>query len=159
MKLAPVTRMSPRSFITNISSGDKSPVGAPTQARGVAFGGDSGVARLDLSIDGGKSWRPTQLGKDEGKYGFRQWRTQFILPTRGKHTLMIRYVNSNGEAQPNFPIWSPEDAAAIVDYLARIKGSPDCRLDNPGNWDPLPPSPGRPTNRLFEINCLPGRVF
>jgi DMSO/TMAO reductase YedYZ molybdopterin-dependent catalytic subunit len=106
-KLVPVTRNFPRSFITNIRSGDAVPVGTPAQARGIAFGGNCGVARVDLSIDSGKSWQPTQLGRDEGEYGFRQWQTQFTLPSRGEHTLMIRCTNTNGEAQPDSPVWNP----------------------------------------------------
>ena len=106
-KLVPVTRNFPRSFITNIRLGDVVPVGTPAQARGIAFGGNCGVARVDLSIDSGKSWQPTQLGRDEGEYGFRQWQTQFTLPSRGEHTLMIRCTNTNGEAQPDSPVWNP----------------------------------------------------
>jgi hypothetical protein len=106
-KLVPVTKNVPRSFITNIRAGDTVTLGAPAQVRGIAFGGDCGVAHVDLSIDSGKSWQPTQLGKDEGKYGFRQWQTQFTLPSRGDYTLMIRCTNTNGEAQPDFPVWNP----------------------------------------------------
>jgi DMSO/TMAO reductase YedYZ molybdopterin-dependent catalytic subunit len=106
-KLVPVTRNVPRSFITNIHAGDTVTVGAPAQVRGIAFGGDCGVAHVDLSIDSGKSWQPTQLGKDEGKYGFRQWQTQFTLPSRGDYTLMVRCTNTNGEAQSDFSVWNP----------------------------------------------------
>jgi hypothetical protein len=53
-KMVPVTRNAPRSFITNIRDGDSAPAGTPALARGIAFGGDCGVARVDLSIDGGK---------------------------------------------------------------------------------------------------------
>ncbi len=106
-KLIPVTRNVPRSFITNIRSGDTIKTGAPTEARGIAFGGDCGVAKVDLSLDGGKNWLPTQLGKDEGKYSFRQWQTRFALPARGDYDLMIRCTNTKGEAQPAFPIWNP----------------------------------------------------
>ena len=60
-KLVPVTRNAPRSFITNIRDGDKLSAGSPTSARGIAFGGDCGVACVDLSIDDGKSWQPTEL--------------------------------------------------------------------------------------------------
>jgi DMSO/TMAO reductase YedYZ molybdopterin-dependent catalytic subunit len=106
-KLVPVTRNLPRSFITNIHSGNTVPVGTPVQARGIAFGGSCRVARVDLSIDSGKRWQPTQLEKDEGKYGFRQWQTQFTLPAEGDHALMIRCTNTNGEAQPDIPVWNP----------------------------------------------------
>jgi DMSO/TMAO reductase YedYZ molybdopterin-dependent catalytic subunit len=107
VKTVPITRMVPRSFITNIRSGDSLPSGAPTLARGIAFGGDRGVARVDLSIDQGKSWQPTQLGKDEGKYSFRQWQAQITLPSRGQHVLMVRCTNTDGLAQPDVPIWNP----------------------------------------------------
>src|SRR5258705_6716477 len=79
----PINRMVPRSFITNIKPGDTLRAGASTLARGIAFGGDTGVARVELSSDGGKSWQETQLGTDEGKYSFRQWQITFSLPRRG----------------------------------------------------------------------------
>jgi hypothetical protein len=99
--------MPPRSFFTNIGSGDTLHAGAPTPARGIAFGGDCGVARVDLSIDEGKSWQLTELGKDEGKYGFRRWQAQFTLSARGGHSLMVRCTNSNGVTQPSAPVWNP----------------------------------------------------
>jgi hypothetical protein len=64
------------SLVTNIASGQQVKSGASTTLRGIAFGGDSGVARVSYSIDRGQSWREAQLGKDEGRYGFRQWQTQ-----------------------------------------------------------------------------------
>jgi len=106
-KLVPVTRNAPRSFITNIRDGDSLPAGSPASVRGIAFGGDCGVARVDLSIDDGSSWQPTQLGADQGKYGFRQWQAQFTLPARGLHTLKVRCTNTSNEVQPAFWIWNP----------------------------------------------------
>ena len=99
--------MVPRSFITNIKAGDTLQAGASTLARGIAFGGDSGVSRVDFSSDGGKSWQQAQLGTDEGKYSFRQWQIRFSLPTKGEQVLMVRCTNSSGEAQPDTPNWNP----------------------------------------------------
>jgi len=107
VKMVPINRMVPRSFVTNIPSGQKVKAVSPTMVRGIAFGGDCGVASVDYSIDRGQSWHQAQLGKDEGKYGFRQWQTQFELPTPGEHTLLIRCTNSNGVAQPETPNWNP----------------------------------------------------
>jgi DMSO/TMAO reductase YedYZ molybdopterin-dependent catalytic subunit len=67
----PINRMVPRSFVTSIKAGAKVSVGRPVPVRGIAFGGDAGVARVDFSSDGGSTWRAAQLGNDEGKYGFR----------------------------------------------------------------------------------------
>jgi hypothetical protein len=106
-RLIPVTSNAPRSFITNVQNGDKLKVRAETLVRGIAFGGDCGVARVDTSIDDGKSWQPTQLGPDEGKYSLRQRQTQFTLPAGGARTLMARCTNTVGLAQPSFPVWNP----------------------------------------------------
>jgi DMSO/TMAO reductase YedYZ molybdopterin-dependent catalytic subunit len=107
VKMVPINRMVPRSFVTNIPSGQKVKAASPTMVRGIAFGGDRGVASVDYSIDRGQSWHQAQLGKDEGKYGFRQWQTQLALPTPGEYTLLIRCTNSNGVAQPETPNWNP----------------------------------------------------
>jgi DMSO/TMAO reductase YedYZ molybdopterin-dependent catalytic subunit len=105
-KSVPINRMVPRSLITNIKAGDRLKAGAPTLARGIAFGGDSGVARVDFSSDGGKSWQQAQLGKDEGKYSFRQWQL-FFTPLAGAQVLMARCTSSSGETQPDMPNWNP----------------------------------------------------
>lgn len=102
-----ITTMVPRSFVTNLQSGAKVEAGAPLAVRGIAFGGDCGVARVDISIDGGKSWQEAKLGKDEGKYGFRQWQAEPTLPTPGKHNVMVRCTNENGVVQPDTPNWNP----------------------------------------------------
>jgi DMSO/TMAO reductase YedYZ molybdopterin-dependent catalytic subunit len=103
----PISRMVPRSFITNVKTGESLPSGAPLVARGIAFGGDTGVARVDLSIDGGRSWQAATLGRDEGKYSFRQWHAPFTLAGRSDHTLMVRCTNSDGVAQPDRATWNP----------------------------------------------------
>jgi DMSO/TMAO reductase YedYZ molybdopterin-dependent catalytic subunit len=107
VKMIPINRMVPRSFVTNIASGQKLKATLPTTLRGIAFGGDCGVASVDYSIDRGLSWRPAKLGKDEGKYGLRQWQTQLMLPAPGGYSLLVRCTNSNGVAQPDTPNWNP----------------------------------------------------
>ena len=106
-KTVPINRMNPRSFITNIKAGDKLQAGAPTLARGIAFGGAAGVSRVDFSSDGGKSWTGAELGKDEGTYGFRRWQMRFALPSRGDHVLMVSCTNMQGETQTRSPNWNP----------------------------------------------------
>ena len=107
VKMVPINRMDPRSFITNVKSGETIPAGKPAVVRGIAFGGDTGVKRVDFSADGGKTWHATQLGKDEGKYGFRRWETRFTPKAKGPATLMVRCTNTSGEAQPTAANWNP----------------------------------------------------
>jgi len=107
VKMVPINRMVPRSFITNIKAGASLPAGASTLARGIAFGGDTGVAKVDFSADGGKTWQAAKLGKDEGKYGFRRWETNFTLADKGGQSLKVRCTNSDGVAQPDAANWNP----------------------------------------------------
>jgi DMSO/TMAO reductase YedYZ molybdopterin-dependent catalytic subunit len=107
LKMVPINRMNPRSFVTNLASGATIRVGAPTLARGIAFGGDSGVKQVDFSSDGSKTWQVARLGKDEGKYGFRAWDAHFTPAAKGSYTLMVRCTNTDGVAQPDHANWNP----------------------------------------------------
>jgi len=107
VSMVPINKLNPRSFITNVKAGATIKVGKPAPIRGIAFGGASGVKRVDFSSDGGKNWHAAHLGKDEGKYSFRQWQTQFKPAAKGDYTLMVRCTNTGGEVQPDQPNWNP----------------------------------------------------
>jgi DMSO/TMAO reductase YedYZ molybdopterin-dependent catalytic subunit len=119
-KTVPINRMLPRSFATNLKDGDKVRPGAPIPVRGIAFGGDCGVKKLDLSIDGGANWSATELGPDEGAYGFRQWRTQVTAPASGELDLMLRCTNVAGVSQPLQPNWNPNGFMRNVVETVRL---------------------------------------
>jgi len=102
----PINRMAPRSFFTNLTNGASIKPEAPLSVRGIAFGGDCGVAQVELSSDGGTTWRAAALGPDEGKYGFRRWSAEAAAPSSGALTLKARCTNASGEAQPAEPNWN-----------------------------------------------------
>jgi DMSO/TMAO reductase YedYZ molybdopterin-dependent catalytic subunit len=106
-KTVPINRMVPRSFITNLSDGAVVQPGAVVPVRGIAFGGDTAVAHVDLSSDAGRTWQPTTLGLDAGRYSFRQWTAQVTAPASGALTLMVRCTNTDEVAQPAEPTWNP----------------------------------------------------
>jgi Oxidoreductase molybdopterin binding domain/Mo-co oxidoreductase dimerisation domain len=106
VKMVPINRMVPRSFFTNVAEGASFPVGTSVPVRGIALGGDTGVAKVELSSDVGKTWQPTTLGKDYGKYSFRQWETNVPLSEKGSHPLMVRCTNLAGDFQPSSPNWN-----------------------------------------------------
>jgi DMSO/TMAO reductase YedYZ molybdopterin-dependent catalytic subunit len=107
LTMVPINRMVPRSFVTNLQSGARIGAGRPTSVRGIAFGGDTGVKRVDFSFNGGKTWQPAGLGNDEGRYSFRRWEAHFTPQNKGAYTLMVRCTNSSGLVQPNEPNWNP----------------------------------------------------
>jgi DMSO/TMAO reductase YedYZ molybdopterin-dependent catalytic subunit len=105
-KTVPVSRLVPRSFFTNVSDTTNVKPGAAVTVSGVAFGGDSGVSQVELSADGGQSWKRTTLGRDEGMYSFRQWSAQVEAPESGTLTMQVRCTNAKGEVQPSEPNWN-----------------------------------------------------
>ncbi len=107
VKMVPINRMVPRSFITNLKDGEKIHVGASIEVRGIAFGGDTGLKEVVFSSDGGVSWQPAALGKDYGRYSFRRWHSSFVAAKPGYRTLMVKATNSDGLSQPATAGWNP----------------------------------------------------
>ncbi len=102
----PVTVMRPRAVITNITSGATLPPGPLTAIRGVALGGDHGVAVVEISADNGRTWLPARLGPDHGRYAFRRFVGALHLP-RGRHIILARARNTAGVEQPLAQNWNP----------------------------------------------------
>jgi DMSO/TMAO reductase YedYZ molybdopterin-dependent catalytic subunit len=105
--MVPINKLNPRSFITNIKAGATVLAGKPMAVRGIAFGGAAGVKRVDFSSDGGKTWEGAHLGRDEGRYSFREWQARFTPAAKSDYTLMARCTNTDGDAQPSEPNWNP----------------------------------------------------
>jgi DMSO/TMAO reductase YedYZ molybdopterin-dependent catalytic subunit len=106
VKMVPINRMPPRSFFTNVKDGAVLKAGQATTVRGIAFGGDAGVARVMFSADAGGRWQDARLGPDHGKYGFRQWELPLRLAAPGAHRLMVKAINTAGVAQPEHANWN-----------------------------------------------------
>ena len=99
--------MIPRSWVTSLAEGQEIAFDPVIPVGGIAMGGDSGVAKVDISADGGRHWYRARLGADHGRYSFRRGDGQVPRPGRGRVALMARCWNSAGVAQPMTPIWNP----------------------------------------------------
>lgn len=103
----PINRMIPRSWVTNFAEDQAIAYDRLIPVGGIAMGGDCGVAKVDVSIDGGQTWYHTRLGPDHGKYSFRRWDAQLPLAQPGRIAILSRCWNSDGAVQPFTPIWNP----------------------------------------------------
>jgi DMSO/TMAO reductase YedYZ molybdopterin-dependent catalytic subunit len=106
VKLIPINRMPPRSFFTNVRDGARFKVGETRIVRGIAFGGDTGLAKVLFSADAGRHWLEARLGRDHGRYSFRQWSVDFRLSSTDPQTLMIKAFNTAGASQPDRANWN-----------------------------------------------------
>jgi hypothetical protein len=104
-KTVPIGRFNVRSFITSLTDGAQVARGRRTVVRGIAFDGGHGITDVAFSSDGGKTWQAAQLGKDLGRYSFREWSTTFTPSRKGEHLLLVRATNRIG--QPSTALWNP----------------------------------------------------
>jgi DMSO/TMAO reductase YedYZ molybdopterin-dependent catalytic subunit len=104
----PIARLPVRSFITNVASGAVLPAARTVELKGMAFDDGSGLNAVDVSIDGGRTWRAAQLGQDLGRFSFREWTLPVHFGGRpGRAVLMVRAGNRRGEVQPMQADWNP----------------------------------------------------
>ena len=81
----------------------ESPVEQPPEGsleiRGVAWAGDDGVARVEVSTDGGESWRDAELFGPEYAGAWRLFRTDWEV-SPGTYELLSRATDDLGRRQP-----------------------------------------------------------
>ena len=114
----PINRFTVRSFITSLTDGARLKPGRLT-LKGVAFDGGRGIQEVAVSTDGGDSWTPARLGKDLGKYSFREWQLPVKLAA-GDHELKVRATNQAGDIQPMEPTWNPAGYLRNVVETTRV---------------------------------------
>jgi DMSO/TMAO reductase YedYZ molybdopterin-dependent catalytic subunit len=114
----PINRLTVRSFITSVADGGRVKAGT-TMLKGIAFDGGSGIREIALSTDGGNNWVPARLGKDLGKYSFREWKLPVKLAA-GTHELKVRATSRTGEVQPAEPRWNPAGYLRNVIETVRV---------------------------------------
>src|SRR5256886_8416470 len=114
----PIGRFTVRSFITSLADGARLKPGS-TMLKGIAFDGGKGIREVAVTIDGGKTWTPAKLGKDLGKYSFREWKLPIKLAA-GPHQLKVRATNNAGDTQPTEPLWNPAGYLRNVVETVRV---------------------------------------
>jgi len=95
----PITEMVVSSLITNLEPGQRFGAGATVEVTGVAWDGGFGIAAVEVSMDGGRSWRSAELGADLGRFAWRQWRYAMPAARSGNYVVMARAANRIGSSQ------------------------------------------------------------
>jgi sulfite oxidase len=90
------------------TDGDRIAAG-PLTIRGWALAGDGrDVARVDVSVDQGCSWRQVKLDPPPSRWAWRMWSLTVDIDT-GPLTVLARAWDDTGAVQPEFPasLWNP----------------------------------------------------
>lgn len=106
-RTVPIARFSVRSFLTSHVDAAHTPASRSTVLRGIAFDGGSGIRSVMVSTDDGKHWQEALLGKDLGRYSFREWTLPFKPGKPGEYRVMVKATSRNGDTQPEAFRWNP----------------------------------------------------
>jgi sulfite oxidase len=78
----------------------------PHEVVGIAFSGEAAIAKVEVSLDAGKSWLQARL---EGEPGVGRWQV-FKVPYNaqpGELRAIARATDAKGEVQPEKAVWNP----------------------------------------------------
>lgn len=120
-RTTPINRYNVRSFITSLADGAEVRKGSVVEVKGIAFDGGEGIRSVLFSSDGGATWRPAALGKDLGRYSFREWTFGFTPQIAGPLELRVRAINRIGQSQPDEPLWNPAGYMRNVVETVQVK--------------------------------------
>ncbi len=71
-------------------------LGRAAPVNGVAFAGDRGIERVELSTDGGRNWREAKIDYRASKL---TWSVEWTPERAGKYELVVRATDGRGELQ------------------------------------------------------------
>ncbi len=74
--------------------------------RGVAYAGETPVARVEISLDNGRTWKAAKLTSPKTRYGWVSWEYSWQPPSN-YYTVMARAFDTQGRTQPYAPEWNP----------------------------------------------------
>ena len=103
----PITEILVNSLITNLADGQTMPANKLIEIRGVAWDGGNGIARVEISTDGGINWHQSTLKQDYGRFSWRQWHLVFEPKHPGEYRIMARATSHSGASQPLEAIPNP----------------------------------------------------
>ena len=95
----PISRMAVHSIFLKPGPDEQLGVGRSYALTGVANDGGSGIRKVEVSMDDGKTWNDATLGADLGKYSWRRWQARWTPAAKGSYRLRVRATNIDGQQQ------------------------------------------------------------
>jgi DMSO/TMAO reductase YedYZ molybdopterin-dependent catalytic subunit len=105
-KMRPATTFPVKSIIATPEEGSRVPRGEQ-KVRGVAFSGQAPIAKVEVSLDDGKTWQTAKLEGEPGPGRWVVFELRFTRPEAGRVRAIARATDTKGSAQPAQAIWNP----------------------------------------------------
>ena len=103
----PVTELLVNSLISSPATGSRITRGKNVQLAGKAWDAGAGIQAVEVSIDGQKSWKPATLGKDVGRYAWREFSAPLDTSSAGTLEVAVRARSRDGSQQPRALTFNP----------------------------------------------------
>jgi DMSO/TMAO reductase YedYZ molybdopterin-dependent catalytic subunit len=71
----------------------------PIEVKGMAYGGERGISRVELSLDDGRSWRDAEIYYAGGDLAWSLWKAEWTPDTATDHVLVVRATDGEGDVQ------------------------------------------------------------
>ena len=84
---------------SRIDTPQQARVGEPTWIGGIAWAGDRGISRVEVSVDGGRSWRPAELANARSRVAWTRWAYRWTPERRGAVRVLCRASDGKGRRQ------------------------------------------------------------
>jgi DMSO/TMAO reductase YedYZ molybdopterin-dependent catalytic subunit len=78
---------------------DRLPAGRPVRIHGIAFGGTRGIQRVEVSTDGGATWRRASFSPPLSPQAWALWHLDWTPATPGATELIVRATDGSGAPQ------------------------------------------------------------
>jgi DMSO/TMAO reductase YedYZ molybdopterin-dependent catalytic subunit len=91
--------MMPKSEVIRPRDGDVLGLGG-NRLFGVSWAGEDSVSRVEVSLDGGKTWNSATLMGPQAPYSWTLWEYLWQAETPDELTVLVRAVSSRGRVQP-----------------------------------------------------------
>jgi DMSO/TMAO reductase YedYZ molybdopterin-dependent catalytic subunit len=78
-------------------------IAGPATVAGVAWAGDRGIRRVEVSLDDGRTWTPAVLRRQLAPAAWRQWRLPWVPSGNGRVRVKVRAVDGRGALQTDRP--------------------------------------------------------
>jgi DMSO/TMAO reductase YedYZ molybdopterin-dependent catalytic subunit len=98
--LKPVTVMQPKAILSRPGLHEVIAAGKPFRFFGAAWAGERPVAKVDVSLDGGKTWHAAKLLADPKPFQWVLWEYVWEKPAKGAASIVARATDDAGATQP-----------------------------------------------------------
>jgi len=99
----PLQAMGVRCIITEPLDEDSPLPRGSHMVRGRAWSGKGAIARVEVSVDGGKTWTDAHLEEPREKWLWARWSYLWQVDEPGAYRIMARATDETGRVQPQIP--------------------------------------------------------